>query len=363
MTPLTAQFDAAQRSFQTIDADRPRIDPGEILIRVTCCTICGSDLHTYCGRRSAPANCVLGHEIIGLVESWYGDAPPQDFYGNPLDIGQRVTWVMAVGCGRCFYCHNNLPQKCETLFKYGHAVGTDGKPRGGLSTYCVLVPGTAVFPVPDELSDQEACPANCASATVSAAMRLARQTHQIDGADVLIVGAGMLGLTAAAQASDAGAGRVIVVDPDPQRVEIARRFGATDTLVTSKHLARESLRTQLSLDRGVDIALEFSGSNTGVETAIASVRIGGCVLLAGSVFPSDDIAISPESIVRGMITLRGLHNYVPGDLAYSLSFLQRTRSRFPFKSLVGPTFSLSEVSQAFSYARTERPIRVCVRSD
>ena len=361
MKPLTVEFDATQRRFQSIQSDRPRIGSGEILIRVTCCTICGSDLHTYCGRREAPPNCVLGHEIIGLVEDWHGDSPPLDFYGNSLEVGQRVTWAMAVGCGQCFYCQSDLPQKCTTLFKYGHAADTDGKPRGGLSTYCVLVPETAVFPIPDELSDLEACPANCASATVSAAMRLARQTHPIDGASVLIIGAGMLGLTATARAKDGGANRIVVVDTDPQRAELALRFGATDTLVASKRLKGESLLATLSLNRGVDIALEFSGSNGGVVDAIESVRTGGCVLLVGSVFPSDDIAISPESIVRRMITLRGLHNYGPNDLADSLRFLQRTHSRIPFESLIGPTFSLDQVTEAFTYATNNKPIRVCVR--
>ena len=339
------------------------MDPGEILIRVTCCTICGSDLHTYSGRRSAPANCVLGHEIIGLVEAWHGESQPLDFHGNPLTMGQRVTWAMAVGCDECFYCRNGLPQKCETLFKYGHAVGTDGKPTGGLSTYCVLVPGTAVFPIPDDLSDQEACPANCAGATVSAAMRLVRQTHRLDEATILIVGAGMLGLTAAAQASDAGASRIVVVDPDPTRIELARQFGATDTVVATKNSGGESLLSQLSLDRGFDIALEFSGSNAGVENAIASIRTGGCVLLAGSVFPSGDIEVSPESIVRQMITLRGLHNYAPKDLADALLFLQRTRNQFPFESLVGPRFELSRVSDAFLHATTQHSIRVSVCPD
>ncbi|TWT98697.1 D-arabitol-phosphate dehydrogenase [Neorhodopirellula pilleata] len=113
--------------------------------------------------------------------------------------------------------------------------------------------------------------------------------------------------------------------------------------------------------RGADIAMDFAGVSAAVDTCIASVRIGGCVLLAGSVFPVSDISISPESIVRRMLTIRGLHNYLPVDLISALQFLERSADRFPFADLVTKTFPLSETQLAFEYADEHRPVRVAVQ--
>ncbi len=355
------EFHPQTRGFTQRPLAATPLQSGEVFVRVTLCTICGSDLHTYSGRRSAPDGCVLGHEIIGEIVDWQGEAPPRDYHGQVLKRGQRITWAMAVGCGACFFCRNNLTQKCERLFKYGHQSRPDGSPTGGLSPYCVLVPGTPVFPIADTLSDAVACPANCATATVSAAVRLVRETHSLQDGSVLIMGAGMLGLTAAAQFADAGAGQVIVADLDADRLNTARSFGATQVVDAADAAGISRLLQQLTHNRGVDIALDFAGATAAVNTCIQSVRVGGCVLLAGSVFPAEALSISPEQIVRGMFTLRGLHNYQAEDLACGLRFLERTQERFPFHELVARTFPLAQTQQAFEYAVQQRPVRLAVR--
>jgi len=352
------EFDRASRTFVRRAGAIPPLQSGQVLVRVTCCTLCGSDLHTFSGRREAPNRCVLGHEIIGEVVAW-GDGDRADFHGNPLRAGQRVTWAMAVGCGTCFFCRNGLNQKCESLFKYGHEPG-GAAPTGGLSEYCVLTPSTPVFPIPDGLSDEVAAPANCATATVTAAMRLIKQTHLLQGATALVVGAGMLGLTAAAQLSDAGAQHVVVADLSAKRVAMAESFGATHTLCSADQTEIKADLQSLTAGRGADVALDFAGVLPAVETCIASVRLGGCVLLAGSVFPSGKLSISPELIVRHMLTVRGLHNYLPNDLDQGLRFLERTHDRFPFGQLVTKSFSLENAQQAFEHADEQRPVRVAV---
>lgn len=365
MTPYTVEFDSNARTFQQCRIPERSLRPGEIRIRVTCCTICGSDLHTYNGRRSAPPDCVLGHEIIGEVVEWGGIDAINDFYENPIRVGQRVTWAMAVGCGECFFCLNNLNQKCESLFKYGHETGNNNKrcsgPSGGLSNYCVLIPGTPVIPVPDSLSDEVAAPANCATATVCAAVRTIQETHAIRDATILIVGAGMLGLNAIAQVCEAGANQIVIADPNAARLELAKSFGATHCIHSGNQAEITSLLESITNRRGADIAMDFAGVNSAVETCIASIRTGGCVLLAGSVFPSPEITIAPESIVRRMLTIRGLHNYLPVDLSIALQFLHRTADRFPFANLVTKSFPLSETQAAFEYADEHRPVRVAVK--
>ena len=275
------------------------------MIRVTCCTICGSDLHTFTGRRSAHDRSVLGHEIIGEVVCWGGDQAPRDYFGEKIRPGQRVTWSMPVGCGGCFFCRNALSWKCDSLFKYGHEPCGDGIPTGGLSTHCRLIPKTPIFPIPDALPDEVACPANCATATVSATLRLVAQTHPIRGASVVITGAGMLGLSAIVQLVDLGAKEIIAVDPHSDRRELARTFGATLTVDSNSPGDVEKSVLAKTDNRGVDVAIDFSGISSAVETCLKHLRIGGCVLLAGSTFPSESLKLAPEQIVRRMITLRG----------------------------------------------------------
>ena len=359
MTATQFEFNSQRSEFVRREIDKPTPQDGEILVRVKCCTICGSDLHTYSGRRNAPDGCVLGHEIIGAIDCWADEEAPTDFYGRKLQTGDRITWCMAVGCGDCFYCNRGLNQKCERLFKYGHA-SQAGHPTGGLSDYCLLVRGTPVFRVPESLPDKVACPANCATATVSAAIRLVCETHTLTGANVLVTGAGMLGLTAIAQLADANATNIIVVDRDESRLDLARKFGATHTVKADDAAAVKDTIDRLTAGRGADVAMDFAGVTPAVATCLEHARIGGCILLAGSVFASDAIPLLPEQIVRRMLVIRGLHNYIPQDLANALDFLERTYQRFPFEELVSKSFSLTETAEAFEYAATAGPVRVSV---
>lgn len=351
-------FDAPSRTFSRELHQVLELSDGEVLVRVRCCTICGSDLHTWQGRRSAPTRCVLGHEIIGDVLTWGGDHPPQDYAGNPIQVGQRITWAMTVSCGDCFYCNSGIGQKCERLFKYGHELAQSSNSTGGLSRYCQLKKNTAIFPVPDSLPDSVATPANCASATVMAAIRSVRQTHNIEDANVLVIGMGMLGLTACTMLREYGSKEVIALDRNHERSSKALAFGATRHAIDECDL--NLIIDDATQNRGVDIAFDFAGVAAAVEQAIRHLRIGGCALLAGSVFPTDEIPIQPETIVRRMITLRGLHNYLPSDLEMALQFLEQFHQQYPFETLVEKQFPLVQAADAFEFAEKEKPIRVSV---
>src|SRR5262245_37632441 len=102
---------------ETREVSIPDPRRGEILVRVTMCTLCGSDLHTYHGRRSTPTPTILGHEILGTIATFGADVIRQDCTGSPLAEGDLVSWSLAVHCGGCFYCAHELPQKCEKLIK------------------------------------------------------------------------------------------------------------------------------------------------------------------------------------------------------------------------------------------------------
>ncbi len=186
-----------------LPAQEPRA--GELLVRISACTLCRSDLHTHSGRRTEPTPIVLGHEIVGRIEAFGPAAVRVDARGNPAAAGDRVTWAIAVGCGQCFFCAEDLPQKCARPYKYGHQAATPERLcGGGLADRIVLVPGTAWLRVPDEVTDLVAAPANCATATVAA---LLRHGGPVAGRTVLVLGAGVLGVTACAMARAAGAQR------------------------------------------------------------------------------------------------------------------------------------------------------------
>src|SRR5262245_57311991 len=166
-------FDGPGRPLRRADVALPVPADGEMLVRVLSCTLCGSDLHTMAGRRAVPCPTVLGHEILGCIESISTDGPPPVTWdGHPLVVGDRVVWAVAVGCGSCFFCSRDLPQKCERLLKYGHQPFAGPRDlRGGLATHVLLAPRTAVFRVPNEIPDPVACPSGCATATVMSALR------------------------------------------------------------------------------------------------------------------------------------------------------------------------------------------------
>lgn len=353
-------FDGPGTPLQFRNFDLPQVRAGEVLVRITTATVCGSDLHTFQGKRSTPCPTILGHEIIGRVAELPSGESVSDIHGNPLKTGDRVTWSVAARCGECFFCTHGLPQKCEHLFKYGHERITENHQlSGGVAEYCHLVKGTAILRVPDELPDKVACPANCATATVAAAMRYGGDCK--DGV-VLVQGAGMLGLTNAAMARSRGAREVIVCDVSPQRLEMAEQFGATETVLIQKDATPLSgAVSRLTSGRGVDLALDMSGSPDAMEMGISLLRIGGRYVWVGAVFPQRPLSINAETIVRKLIQIQGIHNYAPEDLAAALDFLQACQNQFPFEGLVDTTFPLDKADTAFAYAIESGALRVAIQ--
>ena len=140
-------------------------------------------------------------------------------------------------------------------------------------------------------------------------MAALERAGSLRGKRVLVVGAGMLGLTAVAAAADAGAAEIVVSDVEPARLELAVGFGATSTLSAGQALPP------------VDVAMDFSGAASAVEAALGALDIGGSLVLVGSVSPGRAISVDPEAIVRGWRSVSGVHNYEPRHLEQAVSFL------------------------------------------
>ncbi|MGO4592383.1 zinc-binding dehydrogenase [Leifsonia sp. 2TAF2] len=339
-----------------------RLAPGDVLVEVELATVCGSDIHTVLGHRQAPAPLVLGHEQVGrVVALGRGGAKTTD--GHRVALGERIVWSVAVPCGRCVRCRRGLPQKCLSLQKYGHERMRRGwELSGGFATHAHILDGTPLVRVPDDIPAEVLAPASCATATVAAAVDAASVIVPLEGALVLIAGAGMLGLTASAMAVEAGA-RVVVSDPVPERREAARAFGAS--AVADPRAAPGSpagLAAVLAKTGGRSpaptIALELSGNPAAVRSLFSAVDVGGVLVLVGSVSPGPELDIAPEQLVRRLLTIRGVHNYAPRHLEQAVHFLVDAWQRYPFAEQVGETFPLGEVDRAL--AATGHP-RVGVR--
>jgi alcohol dehydrogenase len=353
-------FAGAGKRMALVRSPLPDLRGAELLVRVACCTLCRSDLHTHAGRRTEPTPTVLGHEIAGRIEAFGPEAPRHDAEGVPLSAGSRVSWAVTVGCGSCFFCAEGLPQKCERPYKYGHERLSPERPLGGgLADYIVLVPGTVCFRVPDAVPDQVAASASCATATVAA---LLRHGGPVAGRTVLVLGAGVLGVTACAMAGAAGARAVMTSDPVPACRERAHCFGATHVFPAEAEELAAGVR-EITQGRGADLVLELAGAAGTVQAGLALARTGGTVVLAGTVAPVGAVGFDPENVVRRMLTIRGVHNYHPHDLATALGFLAGPGRDSPWQSLVVAEYPLEQAEQAFADAHARPGVRVAVVPD
>ena len=345
-TSVAAIFHSPRVPFEIRELRVPPLKPGQLLVEIQLCTICGSDLHTFGGRRKSPSPSILGHEMVGRL-IWPNSVV--DGLGNPLRARERLIWSLASSCGECVFCNSGLPQKCESLQKYGHnAITANWYLSGGLAEHCVLLPGTFFLKVPDQISDAIAAPATCSTATVTAAIAAA---GDIKGKTVMVMGAGMLGQTACAVLESAGAAIIIAADVNLERGSRTSAFGAKYTLdpSISENDFVELVRARTG-GLGVDIALDFTGANGAIRRAIGALRPAGTCLLVGSVYPQPADSLHYEDIVRRMLILRGIYNYAPIHLKGAMDFLLSHSHRYPFEQLVGQTFSLQQVDRAFELA-------------
>lgn len=314
MARLAVWRGGAEVTLETVDLPVPR--PGETLVEVDLATVCGSDHHTVSGRRPGACPSVLGHEGVGRI----------------VGTGRRVVWGVTVSCGTCDRCLRGLTAKCRSVRKLGHETYEPAWPLSGTYATHVLLPaGTAVVPVPATVADAVAAPAGCATATVMAALERA---GSLRGKRVLVLGAGMLGLTAVAAAVEAGAAEVVVSDVEPSRLERAVDFGATSTLSVGQAFPP------------VDVAMDFSGAASAVEAALGALDIGGSLVLVGSVSPGRAIAVDPEAIVRGWRSVSGVHNYEPRHLEQAVAFL--AASTLPWGELVEEPVGLDRVADVLT---------------
>jgi succinate semialdehyde reductase (NADPH) len=280
---------------------------GEVLVKVTACGVCHTDLHVMKAEVAFPTPAVLGHEISGVVV-----AVGPGVHG--LSTGARVASSFIMPCGRCARCNIGRDDLCDNFFGMNRLRGTlydgttrlrrkDGSPlamysMAGLAEYAV-VPATDVFPLPAGVSPPEAAVLGCAVFTAFGAVRHAAQIAR--GERVAVVAVGGVGLNVIQLAASAGASQVIAIDVKDDKLETARRLGATDTVNSSTDGAAEKVR-ELTGGAGVDVAFEVLGRPETFTLAVDLLADGGRMVAVGIAAGRTAAPVEITRLVR-----RGLH--------------------------------------------------------
>jgi len=246
----------------------PQIGPGELLIKIATCGICGTDLKKiHLGSHSAPR--IFGHEMAGVVAA-VGDGV------KGYEVGDRVVSFHHVPCGECYYCRKNTPAQCPLYLKTGATAGFT--PSGGgfaeyIRTMDFLVARGGVVKIPDGIPFEQAAFAE----PLNTVLKGVKQLNLAADDTVLVIGQGPIGLMHAALARRTGA-RVLTSDLFPERHAIAARYGLTNPI----HAATENVVERVLAEtegRGADAVILAVGGNALIKTAMDAVRPGGKVML------------------------------------------------------------------------------------
>ena len=278
------------KNLELVEMPVPEPRSDELLVRVRACGICGSDVHGYdgsTGRRLPPI--VMGHEAAGVVEA-VGSAV------SGFKPGDRVTFDSTIYCGECFFCARGEVNLCDRREVLG--VSTPLFRRHGAFAEYVVVPTRVSYVLPDALPFEHAAMIEAVSVAVHA-VSLAPIAKDDT---VVVIGAGMIGLLVLQAARAAGAERVIVVDLDPSRLEMAEKMGAWITLNSRESDVVKEVAAETS-GRGADLAIECVGVTGTVKLAVDCVRKGGAVTLVGNVTPTVELPL--QSVVSRQIRLQG----------------------------------------------------------
>jgi L-iditol 2-dehydrogenase len=269
----------------------PAYGPDDLLIRVKACAICGSDIKGFSGktgRRQPPI--IMGHEASGVVEALGAHV-------TSFAPGDRVCFDSTVYCQRCAYCLNGQLNLCANRQVVGVSEGAYRR-HGAMAEY-VVVPHWIAVRMPAMLSYAQAALIETAAVGAHAANRTPLRLNDT----VVVVGAGAIGLVALQAIRLKGAGKIIVTDLAPSRLELAEQLGADSTVRADVPDLLQALRAETGAE-GADAVLEAVGIQPTVTTALAITRKGGALTLIGNVQPRVEVGL--QEIVTREITLYGV---------------------------------------------------------
>lgn len=321
-------------------------EPGGILLEIIRANVCGSELHIWRGHHpTVRMGSVLGHEMLGRVLT-LGAGVETDYAGRPLHPGDRVACAYFLTCRKCAACQAGRFNLCENCYRFWSRPA-EAPPHfhGAFGTHYYVHPDQYVYKVPDAVPDASAASANCALSELLFGLD---QAGLAAGEQVVVQGAGGLGLCALAVAKARGA-RTIVIDGIPRRLEQARRFGADEVVDMREDETPERRAAriqQLTGGAGGDVVVEVAGVPAAFSEAVLLARPGGRVVELGNISPGHTTPFDPGTLTRRSVQILPAIRYHPWYLRRALDFLEATRSRFPFDTLLDGEYPLRDVGRA-----------------
>jgi L-iditol 2-dehydrogenase len=331
------------------DVPRPQPGPGDVLVKVAACAVCGTDLRILSGgkTRGVVPPRVLGHEIAGEIVA-LGDGADK-FTG--LGLGARVTMAPGIPCLACRFCNSGNENLCRNRSALGYSYD------GGFAEYMV-VPAVAVargilFPVPDRLSYEEASLDEPLACVVNG-----QRKSQIQLGDVvLVIGAGPIGLMHLQLAGSAGARKVIVSEPSAQRRALAGELGATRTVDPTKEDLAALIMEETDGD-GADVVIAAIGVPQLVNQLLEVARPGGRVNLFAGYSGAGETTISANLIHYGELIVTGTSACTRETFRTALALMEA--GHVNVRALASHTFPLAQVDEAFQTTRSGAGLRVVV---
>ncbi|MGQ9674494.1 MAG: zinc-binding dehydrogenase [Chloroflexota bacterium] len=338
----------------------PELGPGEVLVRVLAAGICGSDVHMWRGQDPrTPLPITLGHEGVGKVERIAGIKKTVD--GQQLAPGDVVIWNRGVACGRCYWCIiARTPALCPNRWAYGiHRSFSEGSHLNGCyATHLVLHSNTDILMAPSGVKPEALVAASCSGATAAHAFDLSPCRI---GDSVLVQGVGPLGAFAIAFARASGAREIIAIGGTENRMELCRMLGAT-TVIDRKSTTgeeRKALVMELTDGRGVDLAIEASGSVEAFQEGPSYVRVGGTYSVPGIAEPRGMVPFDVfRDLARKNLRLQGVWVSDARHLRQAVALVQKNPEAFA--ALVTHVFTLEEATTALETVEARRAMKAVI---
>ena len=285
------------------EVPEPEVGPNDLLIKIRKTAICGTDMHIYnwdtWSQKTIPVPMVVGHEYVGEVVGMGSEV-------KGFDTGDRVSGEGHITCGHCRNCRAGRRHLCRNT----EGVGVN---RAGAFAEYLVIPAFNAFKIPDNISDELAAIFDPFGNAVHTTL-----AFDLVGEDVLITGAGPIGIMAAAVAKHVGARHVVITDINPYRLALAEQMGATRAVnVAQTHL--RDIMDELGMTEGFDIGLEMSGVPQAFTSMINTMNHGGKIAMLG--IPPDSVAIDWNQVIFKGLTIKGIYGREMFETWYKMASL------------------------------------------
>lgn len=333
----------AEPGLWLMDVPEPETGPGDVLIKVLRTGICGTDLHIRdwdgWAQQAVTTPRVLGHEFVGEVAHIGADV-------TDITVGDIVSGEGHLVCGKCRNCLAGRRHLCRSTVGLG--VGRDG----AFAEY-VALPASNVWVHRTKVDLDVAAIFDPFGNAVHTAL-----SFPLVGEDVLITGAGPIGIMAAAVAKHAGARSVVITDVSEPRLELARKVGATLAVNVARSSIAEA-QSQLGLKEGFDIGLEMSGCPEAMRDMVDNMTHGGRIAMLG--LPAEEFAVNWSKIVTSMITVKGIYGREMYETWYAMTVL--IEAGLDLSPVITGSYGYQDFEAAFDEAATARSGKIILNWD